>query len=113
MILNAIIKETKLGYDYPIFTFNLVLEVQDGTGVVFGGYALDEYIKNRNKRVIQPKGAEAIQRILEVVDVDTWEDLKGKYIRIESNGIGSTLTKIGNIMKDEWVDFSTFFKGEI
>lgn len=112
MILNAIIKSTTLGFDKPIFTFNLVLDIQDGYGGCLGGYALDEYDKGKHKRVIQPKGAELIQRILEVVGVDYWEQLKGKYIRVEFNGLGSTISKIRNIMKDEWVDFSTFFKGE-
>ena len=112
MIQNAIIKNTFLGFDYPVFTFELSLGIQDGTGCCFGGYALDEFVQTKNKRVIQSKGAEAIQRIIEVVGVDSWEELKGKYIRVETKGLSSPIKKIGNIMKDEWVDFSTFFKGE-
>ena len=112
MIQNAIIKNTFLGFDYPIFTFELSLDIQDGTGCCFGGYALDEFDKSKNKRIVQQKGAEAVQRILEVVGVDSWEKLKGKYVRVETKGLGSPITKIGNIMKDEWVDFLTFFKGE-
>ena len=112
MILNAIIKDTSLGFDGAIFTFTLCLDVQDGYGVVLGGYALDEYIKKHKKRIVQPLGAEAIQRILEIVGVKNWEELKGKYLRVEFNGLGSSISKIGNIMKDDWIDFATFFKGE-
>lgn len=111
MILNAIIKNTKLGFDYPVFSFDLTLDIQDGTGVILGGYALDNYVKSKKKRIIQQRGAEAIQRILEVVGVDSWEQLKGRYVRIETKGLGCPVSKIGNIMKEEWVDFSTFFKG--
>ncbi|HEM6454695.1 TPA: hypothetical protein U2D46_000501, partial [Streptococcus suis] len=45
-----------------------------------------------------------------VVGVSTWEDLPGKHIRIESDGFGDRVTKIGNLIKDDWLDFDTFFK---
>lgn len=51
---------------------------------------------------------EAISKIL-VVGVDKWEDLPGKYIRIEYNGLGSTVTKIGNIIEEKWFDLKEFF----
>lgn len=51
-----------------------------------------------------------IQRVLEVVGVETWEELKGKYIRIVSHGLGESVTKFGNLMKDDWMDFTTFGK---
>lgn len=51
-----------------------------------------------------------IARIMEVVGVGKWEDCKGKYIRVVSNGLGRSITKIGNIMKDEWLDIPEFFK---
>ena len=52
---------------------------------------------------------EAISKILEVVGVDEWEDLPGKYIRIEYKGLGSTVTKIGNIIEGKWFDLNEFF----
>ncbi len=113
MIQNAIIKNTFLGFDYPLFTFELSLDIQDGTGCCFGGMALDEYDKWEKKRIVTQRGGEAIQRILEVVGVDSWEELKGKYVRVETKGLTQPIKKIGNIMKDEWVDFSTFFIGGI
>lgn len=50
---------------------------------------------------------EAISKVLEVVGVDKWEDLPGKYIRFEDNG--SIITKIGNIIEEKWFDIREFF----
>ena len=52
---------------------------------------------------------EVISKILEVVGVDKWEDLPGKYIRFEDNGFGSNVTKIGNIIDEKWLDFRELF----
>lgn len=53
---------------------------------------------------------EAISKVLEVVGVDKWEDLPGKYIRFEDNGWGSAVTKIGNIIEEKWLDLEEFFR---
>ena len=47
---------------------------------------------------------------MKVVGVSRWEDLKGKYIRVVSNGWGGSIKKIGNLMKNEWFDIDAFFK---
>lgn len=47
---------------------------------------------------------------MKVVGVSKWEDCNGKYIRVVSNGLGKSITKIGNLMKDEWLDIPEFFK---
>ena len=49
-----------------------------------------------------------IMRILEVVGVNTWEELKGKYIRIKHTKLGDRVFSIGNLMKEEWIDFNTY-----
>lgn len=38
--------------------------------------------------------------------------LKGKYIRIAHKDLGSTIEIIGNIIKDKWFDYKTFFEKE-
>ena len=107
--LNAQIKATKLGFvGNDILTFDLILDIQDGGGVCVGGYALSQYDKTKQKIVGTAQGTSVIMRILEVVGVDTWEELKGKYIRIKDCHIGDRVSAIGNLMKDEWVDFDTF-----
>ena len=53
-----------------------------------------------------------MMRIMDIVGVDKWEDLKDKYIRVESNGWGGTIKKIGHITDDKWFDIDEFFKSK-
>ena len=98
-IKNAKITDTMLGReDHGIMTFMLYLE-WGGSVCGYGGYAIDQYDRNKEKRVFSASGLEAISKILEVVGVKTWEDLKGKYIRIEDNGWG-----------EKWFNIREFFE---
>lgn len=107
-IRNFKISATHLGYEsHGIFTAYLTLQ-SAGIGISVGGYALDEFIDK--KRIITKKGAELIPRILDVVGVETWEQLAGQYIRVEDNGIGKSISKIGNLIEDNWLDFDRFLK---
>lgn len=107
--LNAQIKSTKLGFiSNGIFDFTLVLEIQGGSGVSFGGWAIDQYDKEKDRRVGTSYGMNMIMRILEVVGVDTWEELKGKYIRIKHTKFEDRVFSIGNLMKEEWIDFDIY-----
>ena len=108
-IKNAQIESTMLGReDHGIFTFMIYIRF-DGCGCGVGGYALDAYDKQLNKRVFSTKSLEAVSKILDVVGVDKWEDLKGKYIRIKDNGWGSTIDEIGNLMENKWFNLRKFF----
>lgn len=86
----------------------------DGCGCVYGGYVLgkgyvgaaDDFFKGYSK------GCEAIMRIMDVVGESELLKLKGKYIRIAHKGLGSTVEIIGNIIKDKWFDYRTFFEKE-
>ena len=110
-ILNAQITKVSLGYeDHGILTFGLSLNIADGTCCTFGGYALDEYDKKTKKRYCPAYSMELITRIMKAVGVSRWEDLKGKYIRVVSNGRSSIIKKIGNLMKNDWFDIDAFFK---
>lgn len=108
-IINAKITGTMLGFeDHGIMTCFIYLEM-DGGGVGFGGYGLDEYDKNKEKRVGVGVGLDFIREIMEVVGVEKWEDLKGKYIRLDAEGWGGKALGIGNIMKDKWLYPEEFF----
>lgn len=74
-----------------------------------GGYWLDEFNSATQTRVFRAKSMEAISKVLEVVGVDKWEDLPGKYIRFEDNGWGSKVTKIGNIIEEKWLNLEELF----
>lgn len=108
-IKNAKIRSTMLGReDHGIMTFMIYINA-DGFTCGVGGYGLDEFDSATQTRVFRAESMEAISKVLEVVGVDKWEDLPGKYIRFEDNGWGSTVTKIGNIIKDKWFDLEEFF----
>lgn len=116
MIKNARITSTMLGReDHGILTFMIYIKFDSGMHCGVGGYVLDEYDPVNKVRIFKPKSMEVISKILDVVGVNSWEELPGKYIRFEDNGWGSMVTKIGNIMEDKWLDFKEFFsvKGEI
>ena len=108
-IKNAKISSTMLGReDHGIMTFIIYIDACDFSCGV-GGYCLDEFNSSTQTRVFRAESMEVISKILEVVGVYKWEDLPGKYIRIEYNGLGSTVTKIGNIIDEKWLDFREFF----
>lgn len=93
---NAKIKSTMLGYeDHGMLTCFLMLE-QEGCGQGFGGYRLDAP-KNAHSNM----GTFWIKRILQTVGVSKWEELSGKYIRVEGEEFGS-ITGIGHIVEDKW-----------
>lgn len=87
---NAIIKNTFLGYANGIFTYRLDLyygDTQQAAGnIVLGGTITDTVIRS----------------ILTVVGAESWENLKGKYIRAEYTH--DHVCSIGNIINNEWFD---------
>lgn len=108
-IKNARIRSTMLGReDHGAMTFMIYIDA-DGFSCGVGGYGLDDFDPATQTRVFRAESMEAISKVLEVVDVDKWENLPGKYIRFEDNGRGSTVSKIGNIIKDNWFDLREFF----
>ena len=111
-IKNVKITKTFLGReDHGILTCYLTVEGDGFVGSI-GGYCLEKYDENKRKRVAYHKSFELIDRILEVVGVSTWEELQGKYIRVKSNDFSGRVTKIGSLIKDDWLDFDTFLNEE-
>lgn len=109
-IQNAKIVHTSLGVeDHGIFTCYLTLE-GDGWGCSFGGYALDTWDETKRERVGTAIGFNAIIKLMETLDVKNWEELKGKMVRVETDGWGSRITKIGHIIKNRWFSFEEFFR---
>jgi len=108
---NAKITSTMLGIeDHGILSFYLYLDY-GGSGQGAGGYSLDTPIKTGNtflRRVGTAEGLSLIMEILEIVGVGKWEDLPGKYIRVQADQ--AKVHAIGNVIKDKWLNFETFFK---
>ena len=111
IIENALIRSVSITMeDHGIITFLINVE-GDAWGCSVGGYCIGHGYLNADKDYFDGcgEGIEAMARIMDVVGVSRWEDLKGKYCRIEricEEGI----IKIGHIIKDKWFDIDQFFK---
>lgn len=111
---NAKITSASLNMEnHGCLTLDLCLEGQ-GWGCVFGGYCLGkgylgadfDYFKGYSS------GMKAIMLIMDVVGVESLEDMNGKYVRVATKGWGNCVKIIGNIMNDKWFDYESFFNDE-
>lgn len=107
---NAKIKSVTISMaDHGCLTFDLILE-GNGWGCAFGGYCIGHgYLGADEFRVENGHGLEAMMRIMDVVGVERWEDLAGKYCRVKTDGWGSGIKIIGNLINDKWFDMGAFF----
>jgi hypothetical protein len=93
-IVNATIKNTMLGIeDHGILTFLIHCE-GDGWGQGFGGHICND----------SAFLSEAIRQILETLEVDNWEDLPRKNVRLKRGKEDDMLHAIGHITKNKWYD---------
>lgn len=108
---NAKITKADLSMaDYGCLTLSMTLEGA-GWGVVYGGYCLGKGYLGAEESDFSGSaaGTEYLMRIMDVVGVEKFQDLKGKYVRVANKGWGSTIKIIGNIIQDQWFDAETFF----
>lgn len=105
---NAVIESTTLGYEgHGIFSAYLQLSY-GGSGQSFGGYAMDEYVGvrgERGARIGTAYGMDFIIAVMKTVGVESWEDLKGKHIRVTASS--DKVHSIGHFLEDRWFDPST------
>lgn len=104
-VKNAKIVGTYLGIkDHGVFTFTISLEYGRGGYQAFGNYFLSRYDESKKQIVGTAYGCTAIIRLLKVIGVESWEELKGKPCR--ARGDFSHIEAIGNYIEDEWLDMS-------
>lgn len=112
-IVNAKITNVSITMeDHGLLTFYITLEGASW-GCNFGGYSIASGClnwKDEDFKAESGAGLVAMMRIMKTVGVERWEDLKNKYVRVETKGWGNTIHKIGNILEDKWFDISDFFK---
>ena len=103
---NAKITDVSLGIgDHCCLTFSIALKGL-GWGASFGGYNLTFF--NGTSFEGSEKGLEALTRIMDVVGVAKWEDIKGRYVRAKQED--RLVVGIGNIIEDKWFEPREFFK---
>lgn len=97
--------------NHGCFCLDITLE-GGGIGVVYGGYCLGKGYVGADDDFFDgsAKGEEAIMRIMDTLEVSDLMNMKGKYARIATKGLGSSVEIIGNITKDKWFDYESFFK---
>lgn len=110
-ILNVKITNTSITMeDHGVLTFDITVE-GDGIIVNIGGYRIGTgYLGAKEFSAKSGGGLVAMMNIMNVVGVSTWEDLKGKYCRIKTDGWGSPVRIIGNLIEDRWFDMKEFFE---
>lgn len=127
-IYNARITSTKLGLcDRDWFTLSIYIEWVTDYGTkqccAFGGNSMgsvetdwndekDTEIRTYNNFKFT---SELLMRILDVVGVSDWEDLKGKLIRIKLNGktgCACGIEAIGNILENKWFNMIEFYNSK-
>jgi hypothetical protein len=97
-IKNAIIKNAKITTDNGFLDCWLELDY-GGTCQGFGGYVL--YLpKTYTHHSISSHAGHFIFRCMEVAGVATYDQLKGKSIRVKGNFAG--IEAIGHIINDDW-----------
>ena len=110
-IINVKITNVRLTMaDHGCLTFYITVKGA-GIGVNIGGYCIghgylgaDEFKSKSGADLV------AMMKIMDVVGVTNWEDLKGKYCRIKIDDLDSNVTTIGNIIDEKWFDLREFFK---
>lgn len=97
--------------DHGYLTFWIYLE-GGGWGCGFGGYCIGQgFLGSDTFEAENRKGLEAMMRIMNVVGVEKWEDLEGKYVRCKTKGWADKIDEIGNILKNQWFNIEDFFEG--
>lgn len=111
VIKNAKITSTYLGEDHGCMTLNLYMEGA-GFGIGYGGYVLGYYnMEPKPSNEYSGNGMNAIGKLLAVLGVDSYEELPGKFVRIELDGPLGRVVRIGNILEDKWFSFKEYFEG--
>lgn len=84
----------------------------NGWSVVYRSYCLGKGHLGAEESDFRgnPVGMEYLMRIMDVVGVEKFQDLKDKYIRVASRGWGGLVKIIGNLISDQWFDVETFFE---
>lgn len=110
-IKNALITNVDLTTEnYGSLDMTITLD-GGGWGCVYGGYVLGKGDKSYNLGDIEgsKRGLEYIMYVMNIIGVNSFNDLKGKYVRVATNGWGEVIKIIGNVLTDKWFDAESFF----
>lgn len=102
-IKNAKIIDTELGKHSGCYVAYITLDY-GGAQQAFGGNILDEVVQTLEGKFIKREGTAFgmgfLMRIMETLEVFTWEKLKGTPCRVKSEH--NKIHPIGHYLKDQW-----------
>lgn len=108
-IKNAKITHVSISMaDHGCLTFWLSLKLPKSC-CGYGGYCIGHGYLGAKEFDASDKGLIAMMKIMDTIGVEKWEDLVGKYCRVKTDGWGSSISIIGNIMEDKWFDLEEHF----
>lgn len=83
-----------------------------GWGTCYGGFVLGKGYVGCDEEFFSGSaaGMEYIIRIMDVLECERFNDMKGKYVRVATMGWGYRVHIIGNVIKDHWFDQDSFFE---
>lgn len=101
-IVNAVLDTAELCIEgHGIFTCLLSFDF-GGFHQGMGAYGLCHFDKQQDRRVGTAYGCDFIMRVMRVLEVERWADVKGQHVRVRrENGMVKTF---GHFMKDQWFD---------
>lgn len=107
---NAIIEECNIGIsDRGTLRASILLKFGDGS--THQGFGCDTLYLNKSftHHKIESMAGHFIYRIMEVADVENWNDLVGKSLRfVHTDELNPRIKEIGHIIKDDWFSFDEF-----
>lgn len=93
--------------DHDMLIYRIIIR-GDGWGCAVGDRSLGTADEYSNYWSADGVSVVAIMKILSVIGVKKWEDLKNRYCRVYFDDTG-TIASIGNIILDKWFDFNDFY----
>ena len=109
-IENAYIKSADLNMeDHGCITLYMSMDLECGS-VIYGGMCLGKGYLGAKTFQSNGSGMIYLMRIMDVLGVSRFSNLKDAYCRVATKGLGSCVKIIGNILKDEWFDPESFFE---
>lgn len=73
----------------------------------FNEMRIDEYDKGKKKRVPTAIGLGSIIKLLETLELDSWEELENTFVRCEIEN--NSIIRIGHLIKDKWFSFTEYY----
>ena len=110
VIKNAVIEDASLSSrDHGLLSSYVMLDY-GGVTQGFGGYCL--YLpKSFTHHTLQSVAGHWIWSVMEVAEVSDWSKLKGRTVRVETDGKRGKIIAIGHIVKDIWFRPEQEFEG--